>query len=452
MIHEGMADFDVLVIGGGNGGQGAALRTAKAGKKTALVDKGEVGGLCALRGCNPKKVMVRASEVLDEVRRAHVHGITTGPVSIEWSKVVDRLHTFTDPIPAQTEASLKKAGVTRLRGVARFVAPDRIAVDGRELSADTFVIATGSRARALPVPGGELCAISDDIFDVRVPPRRMVIIGAGVVGLEFGFVFARLGTEVTIVEAKGEPLGGEVDADFAAPILAHGEQLGIRWAWNQSVRAVKRAGAQFAVELGDRTLEADYVLNAIGRTAAVEELDLAMAGVRGDAKGIEVDDYLCSPHNPRVYAAGDAHGRWQLSPIASYEGRVIARNIITPRSSKVDYTALPRAVFTTPTIAMVGITEAEAKRRGIAVDAVTNDMTHWKVHGILGDELARAKTVVDKSTGKLLGAQLCAPSAGDTIHVFAFAMRAGMTRDQLQDLVYAYPTPSSALASTFTQY
>ena len=447
-----MADYDVLVIGGGNTGQGAALRTAQAGKRVALVDKGDVGGLCALRGCNPKKVMVRASEVLDEVRRAHVHGITTGPVSIEWSKVVDRLHTFTDPIPAAAEASLRDAGVTRLRGVAKFVAPGRVSVDGKELAAEHFVIGTGSHPRALPVPGGELCAISDDIFDVRVPPKRMAIIGAGVIGIEFGFVFARLGTAVTIVEARGEPLAGELDADFAAPILEHGEQLGIRWLWNADVTAVKRAGASFTVELGDRAIEADYVLNAIGRTAAIEALDLAKAGVRGSAKGIEVDDYLCSPHNPRVYAGGDAHGRWQLSPIASYEGRVIARNILAPRSSKVDYTALPRAVFATPTIAMVGITETEAKRRGIAVDAVTNDMTGWKVHAILGDELARAKTIVERATGKILGAQLCSPTAGDTIHVFAFAMRAGMTRDQLTELVYTYPTPTSALASAFHQY
>jgi glutathione reductase (NADPH) len=447
-----MADLDVVVIGGGNAGQAVAIRTANAGKRTALVDKGDVGGLCALRGCNPKKVMVRATEMLDEVRRAGVHGITTGSVAIDWSRVVDRLHTFTDPMPAQTEAAFAKAGVQRLRGVARFTAPDRIAVDGRELGADTIVIATGSRPRSLPIPGAELMHTSDDIFDVRQVPRRIAIVGAGVVGLEFGFVFARLGSEVTIVEAKSEALNGELDRDFLAPILGHAEKLGIRWVWNQQARAVKRAGDHFALELGDRVVEADYILNAVGRTAAVEELDLDRAGVRGGPKGIEVDDHLCSPHNPRVYAAGDAHGRWQLSPVATYEGRVIARNIAAPRSAKVDYTALPRAVFVTPPIAMVGLSEAEAGRRGIEVDAVVNDMTWWKVHAILGDELARAKTVVDRKTGKLLGAQLCAPSAGDTIHVFALAIRFGMTRDELQDLVYAYPTPSSALGSAFTQY
>jgi len=448
-----MADFDVVVIGGGNAGQAVALRTARAGKRTVLVDKGDVGGLCALRGCNPKKVMVRASEMLGEVRHAHVHGITAGDISIDWSRVVDRLHSFTDPIPAQVEASLAKAGAERLRGVAKFTAADRIAVDGRELAAaDAIVIATGSRPRALPIEGADLMHTSDDIFDVRTPPRRMAIIGAGVIGFEFGFVFARLGTEVSIIEAKRDPLGGELDADFIAPILAHGEKLGIRWLWNQQLRAVRSAGDHLTLELGDRSLEVDYVLNAVGRAPAIDDLDLERAGVRRTPKGIEVDDHLCSPHNPRVYAAGDAHGRWQLSPVASYEGRVIAKNITARGSAKVDYTALPRAIFSTPPIASVGITEQEAKRRGIEVDAVVNDMTSWKVHAIAGDELARGKTIVERATGKILGAHLCAPTAADVIHIFALAIRFGMTREQLQDLVYAYPTPSSALASTFTQY
>jgi glutathione reductase (NADPH) len=447
-----MPDFDVIVIGGGNGGQGAAFRTARGGKSTALVDKGDVGGLCALRGCNPKKVMVRATELLDEVRRASVHGITTGPVAIDWGKVVDRLHTFTDPITPAVEAGLAKAGIERVRGRARFVARDRIAVDGRELSAEHVVVATGSRPRALPIPGGELAKTSDDIFDVRKPPERMVVIGSGVVACEFAFVFARLGTAVTVIARGDRVLGGELDRDFVAPILEHAERLGIRWEWNTQVRAISHAGGALRVDVGDRAFEADFVLNAVGRVAAIDDLALASADVRGDERGVEVDEFLASPTNPRVFAAGDVHGRWQLSPVASYEGRVIARNILAPRSARVDYGALPRAVFTTPPIAMVGLTEAAARARGLDVDAVTNDMTSWKVHAILGDELARGKTVVDKATGKVLGAQLCAPSAPDTIHVFALAIRSGMTRAQLEDMVYAYPTASSALASTFTQY
>jgi glutathione reductase (NADPH) len=447
-----MADYDVIVIGGGNAGQAAAFRTARGGKKTALVDKGDVGGLCALRGCNPKKVMVRASEMLDEVRRAGLHGITTGDVAIDWSKVIDRVHTFTDPIPGQVEQSLATSGIDRLRGTARFTGADRIEVDGRALTAETFVVATGSHPRRLDIPGAELSKTSDDLFDLREPPRRMSIIGAGVVACEFAFVFARLGTQVTVIARGDHALGGELDRDFLEPILAHGERLGIRWVWQSTARAIERSGDALRVDLGERSIDADFVLNAAGRTPAIEDLDLSKANVRSSKRGIEVDEYLCSPHNPRVYAAGDAHGQWQLSPVASYEGRVIARNILAPRSQKVDYGVLPRVVFTTPPIARVGMSEEEARAKGLDVVAVTNDTTQWKVHAIAGDELARAKTIVDRSTGKVLGAQLCAPAAAETIHVFSLAIRFGMTRDQLEDMVYAYPTASSALASTFTKY
>jgi glutathione reductase (NADPH) len=447
-----MTNYDVIVIGGGNAGQAAAFRVARAGKKTALVDRGDVGGLCALRGCNPKKVIVRATEILDEVRRAGVHGITTGPVVIDWGHVIDRLHSFTDPIPEQVEENLRKSGITRLRGVARFTAPDQLTVDGRELTAESFVVATGSHPRLLGIPGAELAKTSDDIFDVREPPRRMAIIGAGVVACELAFVFARLGCEVTVIARGDRALGGELDQDFLAPILGFGERLGIRWLWNTHVRAIEQFDKGLRLDLGDRAVEVDFVLNAAGRTAAIEELDLALANVKASERGIEVDEYLCSPHNPRVYAAGDAHGKWQLSPVASYEGRVIARNILAPRSHAVDYGPLPRVVFTTPPIARVGITEDEAKRSGLDIITVTNDMTSWKVHAIAGDELARAKTIVDKATGKLLGAQLCSPTAADTIHVFALAIRSGMTRAELEDMVYAYPTPTSAFASTFKAY
>src|SRR5262249_50746463 len=159
------------------------------------------------------------------------------------------------------------------------------------------------------------------------------------------------------IERGDEPLSGQLDRDFMAPILTHAERIGVSWMWGSTVKSITRAGAAFRVDLGDLAIDADFVLNAAGRTAGIEQLDLARAQVEGGEHGIDVDEFLCSRTNPRVYAAGDAHGEFQLSPVASYEGRVIARNILAPGSRAVDYGTFPRAVFTTPPIATVGLTE-----------------------------------------------------------------------------------------------
>jgi glutathione reductase (NADPH) len=442
------ADYDLVVIGGGNTGQAAANRVARAGKRVALVDQGPVGGLCSLAGCNPKKVLVRASEVLEEVRRAGQHGISTGPVAIDWSKVIDRKRTFTDPVTAATEAGLAQLGVARATGVARFIGPDRVQVGAQELGAAAFVIATGSRPRQLTFPGAEHVKITNDLLDLREVPRRLVILGAGVVALEFGFVFARLGSQVVVV-ARGDRALTGFDRDFVAPVVAFAERLGIRWLWNREARAVQPADGALVVDVGDETLPADFVLNASGRTANVEALDLGRGDVAGGPRGIEVDEYLQSRTNPSVFAGGDAHGEWQLSPVASYEGRIISRNLLVPRSARVDYTALPRAVFTTPPLATVGLTEEAARARQLDVLVAQNDMATWKVFAIAGDEAARSKLVVDRASGKLLGAQLWTPTAPDMIHFLALAIRFGMTRAELEDLVYAYPTPTSALANAW---
>src|SRR5262249_29108250 len=335
-----MPDYELIVIGAGNTGQSAAHRVARAGRKVAVVDKGPVGGLCSLAGCNPKKVLGRATEGLTEVRQAAQHGIATGPVHIDWSRVIERKRSFTDPVSAQTEAGFRKAGIDLVRGRARFLGPDRIAVDGRELTASGFVIATGSQPRRVSVPGAELTGISDDILQLTEIPRRLLILGAGVVACEFGFVFARLGSQVTLVARRDRALA-DFDRDFMGPVIALGERLGIRFCWNSQAQSVRREGSALSVDIagpqGTHAAPADFVLNALGRLAAVEDLDLARAGVKATEAGVEVDRFLRSPGNPRVFAGGDAHGRFQLSPVASYEGRVIARNFLDGPTREADY-------------------------------------------------------------------------------------------------------------------
>jgi glutathione reductase (NADPH) len=447
-----MERYDFVAIGGGNTGLAASYRIAAAGKKVALVDKGPVGGLCGLAGCNPKKVLVRATEVLDEVRRAGEHGIEVQVNRVDWSRVIDRKKSFTDPVSAETEKSLSKKGVELIRGKASFVSPDAIEVDGRQLEAEGFVIATGSTPRRLSFPGAEGTRISDDILDLREVPRDLVILGAGVIAFEFGQVFARVGSRVSMLMPSDRALRGS-DADLVAVLVEHSRQLGIEFIPHARVHGVSALATRFTVDAevsGERrTFDADVVLNATGRVAAVESLNLPAAGVAADSKGVVVDDYLRSPANRRVFAGGDARGKRQLSPVASYEGRVIARNFLEGDVERASYEAIPQAVFTVPPLAWVGRTEEQARQAGLRITVVSHDMENWRVYAIAGERPARAKVVLEEETRRILGAHLLGASAGELIHVFAMAMRYGLTATDLDKMVWTYPTFSAALDSTW---
>lgn len=445
-----MTRYDLVVIGGGNTGLAVANRVSATGKRVVLVDKGPVGGLCSLAGCNPKKVFVRASEVLDEVRRAGDLGIRTGEVSVVWEEVWRRKHAFTDPVPESTEHGLASKGVERIHGVARFVAPDTMIAADDELQADAFVIATGSTPRRLTFPGAELVQTTDDILELRRVPERLVILGAGVVAFEFGFVFARMGTKVTILMHSTRVLAG-FDDDFAAHAADFGRSIGIEFVPSTTITRVRAEGDQFGVEFtaesGGDVREADFVLNAAGRVPAIDQLDLPAANVETWRRGVVVDEYLRSRSNRRVFAGGDAHGVFQLSPVASYEGRVIARNFLEGDVVKADYRVVPQAIYTTPPLATVGWTETEARQSGRNVKVRTSDMKSWKVYAIAGEPVAWAKVVVDAETDRVLGAQLFGAGAADNIHVFALAIRTGLTAADLREAVYAYPTFASAIQS-----
>jgi glutathione reductase (NADPH) len=447
-----MADYDFIAIGGGNTGLTAAYRIAAAGKRVALVDRGPVGGLCSLAGCNPKKVLVRATEVLDEVRHAGQHGIDVEVRRVEWSKVIDRKKRFTEPVPAATEESLKKSGVDLVRGAARFASPERIQVDGRELAADGFLVATGSTPRRLSFPGAQLVKTTNEILEQRQPPASLVLLGAGVVAFEFGQVFARLGSKVSILMPSDRVLRG-ADEDLVDALVDHSKALGIEFVSHARVRGVAGSSGRLTVDAEvagqPRAFPAEFVLNAAGRVPAIEKLDLAAAGVATDKKGVVVDDYLRSPGNRRVFAGGDAHGRRQLSPVASYEGRVIAKNFLEGDSERVSYDAIPQAVYTVPPLAWVGMTEAQAREAGGKISATLHDMADWKVYAIAGERPARAKVVLEEESRRVLGAHLLGAGSAEIIHVFAMAIRFGLTTTDLDKMVWTYPTLSSALDSTW---
>jgi len=447
-----MRSYDFVAIGGGNTGLTASYRIAGAGKKVALVDSGPVGGLCSLAGCNPKKVLVRATEVLDEVRRAGEHGIDAPVRSIDWPKVIARKRGFTTPVPASTEEALRKAGVERLTGRARFISPESIRVEGEEIRAEGFLIATGSTPRPLTFPGGNLAKTTSDILELEQPPDSLVIIGAGVVAFEFGQVFARLGSSVSVLMPSDRALRG-ADEDLVEALVMHSMRIGMEFFPHTGVKRIVSSGGRLSVEAETsgkaRTWTADFVLNAAGRVPNLESLDLPAAGVASDKKGVVVDSHLRSPGNRRVFAGGDAHGSRQLSPVASYEGRIVAKNFLEGDVETVSYESIPQAVYSVPPLAWVGATEAEAREKGLRVVAPFYDKENWKVFAIAGERPAKCKVVVEEGSRRILGAHLLGVAAAEVIHLFAMAMRFGLTTTDLEKMVWAYPTFTSVLDSTW---
>jgi glutathione reductase (NADPH) len=447
-----MKHYDFVAIGGGNAGLTAAAKIAGAGHKTALIDKGAVGGLCSLNGCNPKKVFVRTTELLNEIRHAAKFGIEVAEPAVDWARVIERKESFTSPVTPQTEASLKEQGIDLIQGSPKFVSRNALEINGEQIEAGAFVIATGSYPRPLKFKGAELTKISDDILAVREIPKSLVIIGAGVVAFEFGQVFARLGSRVTMLVRSERVLAGE-DEDMVDALVEFSKALGIDIITQAAPLSIARQSADLLVEfeVGGKpeTIIADFVLNAAGRIPSIDTLALDKAEVETTKRGIVVNDFLRSTSNPNIFAAGDAQGRLQLSPVASYEGRVVAKNFLENDTERADYEAIPRAIYTIPPLASVGLTEAEARKRGLDINVTNSEMTNWKVNAIIeGGEPARAKMITEKASGHIVGAHIWCASAGDNINLFALAIKHKIPANDIKNMVFAYPTLASALPYT----
>ena len=442
--------YDIIILGAGNAGFGVSQIAHAAGKSLAFVESDQFGGTCPNRGCTPKKVLVAAAHALHEIEIAHQHGIEVGPAKLDWAKLIDRKSDMIDFIPGAMEDTAKGRGDI-YRGKARFVGPNAIEVDGTRLEADNFVVATGSITRPLSIPGAEHLITSDDVLSERELPNEVVFIGGGVIAMEFSHVYARAGAKVTILEAMPQLLP-RLDQDAVAAIQVESERIGIDVKVGVEVEAIEKAGDKLQVHFtheGKRqSVEANRVVNGTGRIANVADLNLAAANVAHDGIRIDVDDHLRSVSNPAVWVAGDAlvHSA-QLSPLATYEGRIVGQNIADNAGLIPDYTIVPSAVYTVPALSSVGMTEAEAKQAGIDVDVVTSDMSSWFSARFYAETVAWAKVIVEKGSRRVIGANLVGHHGEELIHLFALAMRHGISADQLGDEMYAFPTFAADIKS-----
>lgn len=438
--------FDIIIIGGGNAGFGVSAVASQAGKSLAFIESWDFGGTCPNRGCTPKKVLVAAAHALDEIERAPAHGISLGPASLDWGKLIDREKAMVDFVPdAMAELAGKRGRV--FRGQARFIGPRQVQVGQEVLEADNIVIATGSTPRPLPIPGAEHLITSDEVLSERERPGSVVFIGGGVIAMEFSHVYARAGTEVTILEALPSLLP-RADVDAVAAIRAESERIGVAIKTGVRVKAVAHEGGKLKVDFEHEgqteSLLADRVVNGAGRIPNVADLDLDAGTVAHEGLRISLDACLRSTSNPAVWVCGDAvSGTAQLSPVATYEGQTVGRSIVEGRGIEPDYTALPNCVYTVPAMASVGLSEVEAEAQGLSVKVTKTDMRGWFSGKSYAESVAFAKTLVEEGSGRILGAHLVGHQGEELIHLFAMAMRYGITAKQMKEQLFAFPTFSS---------
>ncbi len=450
--------YDVIILGGGNAGFGVSAIAHDAGKKIAFVEERDFGGTCPNRGCTPKKVLVAAAHALHEIAIAGAHGIEVGAAKLDWAKLIGREKDMVSFVPGAMESSAKKRGEV-FKGSAKFVGPNAVDVEGAVLEGENIVIATGSKPRPLPIPGAEHLITSDEVLSEATQPGEVVFIGGGVIAMEFSHVYARAGTKVTILEVLPRLLP-RVEADAVAAVQAESERLGIAVKTGVQVKEITRLnGANGAngklrvvYEHDGRaeTADADRVVNGAGRIANVDRLDLDAGDVKHDRIAVEVDDYLRSTSNPAVWVCGDCLvTSAQLSPLATYEGRIVGRNIVDGPTVKPDYTVVPSCVYTVPALSTVGLTEDEARQQGLDVKVSVNDMTGWFSGKSYAESVAWAKVLVDEGRDRIVGAHMVGHQSEDLIHLFALAMRHGIAASKLKDDLFAFPTFSSDVKNLF---
>jgi glutathione reductase (NADPH) len=440
-------NYDVVILGGGNAAMGATVATREAGLSVAMIEMRDLGGTCPNRGCMPKKVLVAAAHSLDEISRAHHHGITVGAPSLDWAALIAREKQMIAGIPDSLAGSMARRGVEVIHGQGEFVGPNAVRVGDRTLEAAHIVIATGSKPRHLPLPGAEHLVTSDDVLDDPKLPRDVVFIGGGVIALEFGHVFARAGSKVTILEMLPQLLPA-IDPDAAARLRGETERIGVAIHTGVAVSRIEPAAGGYRVVFtedgAERSIAAERIVNGAGRVADLDGLGLDSGGVRHERGHVLVDAFLRSVSNPAVYVCGDAAGKAaQLSPIATYEGQIVGHNIAQGASRKPDYASIPSCIFTVPALATVGMSEAQARDKGLKTRAQATDMSGWLSAKTYAETAAWAKIVVDESSDHILGAQILGHAAEELIHLFALAIRFGITAGQLKETVYAFPTFSA---------
>lgn len=439
--------FDVFVIGTGRAGRDVAIAMAKAGKVVAIADHQAYGGTCANRGCDPKKVIAGLTEIIYRADLLKGNGIKTMP-QFDWQDLQKFKLNFTDAVPFVNERNLKNLGIELYHQSPKFLNRNTLSVEGKTVTSDKIVIATGLTPRTFNFAGANYALTSDDFLEMEDLPKSMILIGGGFIGMEFAHIATRLGVDVTLIHSHERPLN-QFDEQIVNLLVKASEDIGIKFIFNaRATKIEKLEDGNFKVyanQAGSEvSVSAERVFNVAGRVPAVEDLNLDKGGVSYDARGVEVNEQLQNPGNPDVYACGDVAGSPgpHLTPIAPREAAVVISQLLGEDPKNVNYPVVPSAVYTFPNVAKVGMSEADAEAAGIPYTVIFKEASKWFSAKHINSPYYGFKTIINKETKEILGVHLISSDASEVINLFSLAIQQKMTVQEFREVVFTYPSSS----------
>ncbi|MBR2533147.1 MAG: dihydrolipoyl dehydrogenase [Lachnospiraceae bacterium] len=440
-------DFDVAVLGAGPGGYVAAIRCAQLGLKTAIVENREMGGTCLNRGCIPTKALLHSAEVYEEiVKEGKGLGVLAENVTVDYKKVAKRKDKIVKQLSGGVGSLVKARKVTILNGTAALTGKNGFTVDGKPYTTEKMILATGSEPIRIPIPGIDKEGVmnSDGVLASETLPESVVIIGGGVIGIEFATLYSSFGKKVTVVEALPRILN-TLEEEVSSTMQYVLENKGVEIHTGAKVTEIKD-GLKVVYEENGKTGEAEgeAVVVAIGRRPLTAGIGLETAGVNMTEKGFVVVNEKMETSVPNIYAIGDITGKVQLAHVASAQGLVAAANA-AGKDKKMSYDIIPSCIYSNPEIAAVGLTEAEAKAKGLQVKTGTFATAGNGRSKILGCQDGYARLVTEARTGEILGATIVAPHATDMIAEIVTAMKAEATVEEIADAIHPHPTVSEII-------
>ncbi|MGH9930579.1 MAG: dihydrolipoyl dehydrogenase family protein [Pyrinomonadaceae bacterium] len=443
--------YDLVVIGTGTGASGAASQCRSAGWSVAVIDHLPFGGTCALRGCDPKKVLVGAAEAVDHAHRMRGHGVAGGEPAIAWNELIRFKRTFTEPVPPMKEKHFAKNGIAVYHGLAKFRGPRSVEVGGEVLEGHFILLATGAVPMRLGIPGEEHIITSTEFLEMEQLPKKIVLLGGGFIAAEFAHIAARAGAQVTVLEQTDRMLT-PFDPDLVGWLMEKFHEVGIDVRLNTRVTSIEKFDGSLSARASsngnDEAFKADIVVHAAGRVPDLESLDLSTAGVESDKGRLNLNEFLQSVSNPAVYAVGDAAMSGPpLTPVASHDAKVAAANMLNGNHQKPNYLGVPSVAFTIPPIASVGLSEKQAREKGLAFRVQSEKTSNWYTARRVAETVYGFKVLVEHGSGHILGAHLVGPHVDEVINVFALAIRNGLTAEDLKTTIFAYPSGASDISS-----